>query len=65
MMLDERERELRRARESARGSRNTSVPLAPSPPLEDQIPVPMPGLGYTLAAVDNPDSVDQPPPYHD
>ncbi|KAI9574443.1 hypothetical protein HD554DRAFT_2047106 [Boletus coccyginus] len=64
LMLDERERELRRARESAQGSQSTSAPLAPSPPLEDQSPVPMPGLGYTLAAVDNPD-VDQPPPYHD
>ncbi|KAF8450269.1 hypothetical protein L210DRAFT_2377530 [Boletus edulis BED1] len=60
---DARDRELREARESARGSQGASMPLAPSPP-PDQTPAPMPGVGYTLATVDNPD-VDQPPPYHD
>ncbi|KAG6378948.1 hypothetical protein JVT61DRAFT_13234 [Boletus reticuloceps] len=62
-MRDARERELREARESARGSQGASMPLAPSPP-PDETSVPMPGVGYTLATVDNPD-VDQPPPYHD
>ena len=60
MMRDERERELREARESAQSA---SAPLAPSPS-QDETPSSMPGLGYTLATVDNPD-VDQPPPYHD
>jgi len=63
MIRDERDRELREARESGRGSQSASAPLAPSPS-QDEIPVPMPGTGYTLATVDNPD-VDQPPPYHD
>ena len=59
-MRDERERELREVRESAQSA---SAPLAQSPS-QDEISSPMPGLGYTLATVDNPD-VDQPPPYHD
>ncbi|KAF8558749.1 hypothetical protein OG21DRAFT_1595057 [Imleria badia] len=62
-MLDQRERELREARESARGTQGAAAALATSPSPE-QSPSPMPGLGYTLTTVDNPD-VDQPPPYHD
>lgn len=61
MMRDEMERESREARESARASGGVASPPPPSPV---QSPVPMPGLGHTLASVDNPD-VDQPPPYQE
>lgn len=63
MLRDQRERELRHARESARGSQGAAVAPVSSPSPEPSL-APMPGLGHTLTTVDNPD-VDQPPPYHD